>query len=271
MNLKEECNSNCSLSDQFRSDGYTVLPNFYSLEEVECIKHVLRTEIDTSRDQSQSTFFDLTGRDPLFAALVRNARLTSVLSKLIGANLSFHHSKLHCGGRIGVWHRDICSYPHTNAEVLMVSIYLDNVDAKHGALQVIQGSHKPTSWDMPLTLGSDFESAESMGNVISLEVAAGGICIHHSCLLHRPTPCIPGRPRNVVLCSFRSADSEMLVPNTFAEAMGGTIVAGVAPTTWRVEEISTVFAEECLTISGELLPRRREDGLRIRSTKCSMM
>jgi len=259
------------LSVQFEAEGYLVLPEVFPAKEIDHIKCLLTKEMEPGHAQAQTTFFDLTGRYPYFSDLVRSAGLVSILGKIIGGNLAFHHSKLHCGERTSRWHRDICSYPHTNSDLVTVSLYLDDVDLGHGALQVIPGSHRKGSWTVPFVLGSDFDFPAEPPNALKLEVAAGGISIHHCCLLHRSSSCAPGRVRNVIVLSYRATDAAVLVPDMFGEKAGGVIVAGNEPISWRVEDSTAVFAEECVAPSGRLISGRRERGLRIRGSRCSMM
>jgi ectoine hydroxylase len=72
--------------------------------------------------------------------------ITDVSADLLGPNVYFHHSKLNFkwgGGTDEVkWHQDFPFYPHTNANVLAIGTYLDDVTIDDGQLAVIQGSHK---------------------------------------------------------------------------------------------------------------------------------
>lgn len=253
--------------DTFWRDGYIVLRGWYSGDDIDALRHALQRDIDHPQS---NVVLNLTGRSDLFFDIVRSSRLVWPVAQLIGPNIAFHHSKWHRGSPNSEWHRDICSHPQTNTALVAVSIYLDDVSLTHGALAVVPGSHKLATSER-LVLGSVLRNPSHADRQLTLEMAAGDVCIHHGCLVHRPSPCEGERPRNVVLISYRASDAQMLVPNTFGEAASGEIVTGVEPTTWRIESTATVYAPECVGDKGDLRKPARAAGLRIRGQKFGMM
>lgn len=72
--------------------------------------------------------------------------IPDIAAELIGPNVKFHHSKLNLkGGRVGPpveWHQDAAFYPHSNDDVLVVGLLLDDATAENACLAVPPGSHR---------------------------------------------------------------------------------------------------------------------------------
>lgn len=215
------------------------------------------------------TVFDLAGRAPSVMNIVRARRITELVTCFVGKDVAFLHSKLHVGVSPVGWHRDACSYPHTNSSVVAVSLYLDGVRGTDGGLQVVPGSHRRDLVPAELTLGS--EISWSHDNSVGLSIEPGDVLVHNCLLIHRPAERSCGKRRRVVLFVYRSADAALLVPNTFGDECSGEVVSGEAAERIRVEESSTIFATECVDSAGKLVRERRHEGLRIRGQRIGML
>ena len=81
-----------------------------------------------------------------FAAMLAHPPLLDMVEALIGPDIRWHHTKLNakqpCGSGHVEWHTDWGYYPHTNDDLLEISIALDRSTEDSGCLRVVPGSHR---------------------------------------------------------------------------------------------------------------------------------
>ena len=155
------------ISDQdvarYQRDGYIVVPNVVSADEVASLQRVTDEFVQASRKASDHTdVFDLEPghtaaqprlrriktphlQHPLYAAMVRHPNIIAVLQRLWGPNVRFDLSKLNLKaagfGSPVEWHQDWAFYPHTNDDLAAVGIMIDDFTEDNGSMLVIPGSH----------------------------------------------------------------------------------------------------------------------------------
>jgi phytanoyl-CoA hydroxylase len=71
-----------------------------------------------------------------YEALTRDPCILDLVSQLLGNNLRRDHTKLNFkaanGGEAIEWHQDWAFYPHTNDDIVEVSIFLDDCKEENG-------------------------------------------------------------------------------------------------------------------------------------------
>lgn len=149
-----------------------------------------------------------------FSAMLVHPPFLDMVEGLIGADIRWHHTKLnakHPGGSGHVeWHADWGYYPHTNDDLLEISIALDPSTEASGCLKVIPGSHLEPLLDH--TENGRFVGAVPVGSfdpaaAVSIELEPGDISIHHVRLLHGSGPNRSRRQRRLLLQGYAAADA----------------------------------------------------------------
>ena len=230
------------ISDQdvarYRRDGYIVVPDVLSAEDVASLRRVTDEFVELSRKTSEHTdVFDLEPghtaaqprvrriktphlHHPAYARQVRHPKIVAVLQKLWGPNVRFDLSKLNLKaagfGSPVEWHQDWAFYPHTNDDLAAVGIMIDDFTEDNGSMLVIPGSHTGPIHDHhakgcfvggidPATSAIDFSRA------VMCTGKAGSITVHHVRLLHGSSANISGKPRRFLLHQYRAADAWPLI------------------------------------------------------------
>lgn len=218
----------------YRENGYLVVPNILSADELARARAATDRLVEESRTVTQHTeIYDLepvhsAARpavrriktphkfDPAYRALVAHPRMLEALKPLIGASVRFDTGKLNMKsagfGSEVEWHQDWAFYPHTNDDLAAVGYMLDDVDPDNGPMLVMPGSHKGPIYDhhvdgvftgamAPSKTGLDFtKAAPLMGK-------AGSITIHHVRAVHGSAQNVSARPRRFLLFQYSVADA----------------------------------------------------------------
>ena len=239
---------------RYRRDGYIVVPDVLSAQEVQDLQAATDEFVELSRTATAHTeVFDLepghTALEPrlrriktphrhhaAYARMVRHPKIVAVLQKLWGPNVRFDQSKLNLKaagfGSPVEWHQDWAFYPHTNDDLAAVGVMIDDFTPDNGSMLVIPGSHTGPIYDHrdkgffvggidPSTSGVDFSKA------VMCTGKAGSITVHHARLLHGSSANISGKPRRFLLHQYRAGDAWPLVhPPADWEQWTSLLVAG---------------------------------------------
>jgi len=240
--------------ERYGRDGFTVVPNVLSEEEVAGLRSATDEIVERSRSVARhNEIYDLEPDhsaaeprvrriktpdkwDARFAAIVRHPGIIACLKALWGPNIRFDSAKLNMKaagfGAAVEWHQDWAFYPHTNDDLAAVGVMIDDMAEENGPLMVIPGSHTGPVYDHhadgrfcgamdPTRIDLDFSRA------VPCTGKAGSISIHHVRAIHGSAPNRSSRPRRLFLLQFRSADAWPLVnPPATWEAWSDLMVAG---------------------------------------------
>ena len=218
----------------YRENGYLVVENVLSKDEVEELRCVTDNFVEKARSVStHNEVYDLevshSSNEPRvrriktphahhesYAKMVAHSNILAVLQKLWGPSIRFDVSKLNLKaagyGAPVEWHQDWAFYPHTNDDLAAVGIMMDDVDDTNGPLMVIPGSHKGPILDHhadgyfcgaidPARGEVDFSKA------VKLTGPAGSVTIHHARAIHGSATNSSGKPRRLLLHQYRAADA----------------------------------------------------------------
>ena len=160
-----------SQKDAFWKDGVLVVEDAVSDTQLEQLRSVFTGWVEESRSHTEDYGETLDGRarfDPqpghsadqpglrriqspeevsdVYEDVMRTARVVDYCTELIGPNIRFHHgkvnSKLPGSGTAVKWHQDFLFQPMTNDDMITCLLFIDDVTAENGPLEVIPGSHK---------------------------------------------------------------------------------------------------------------------------------
>lgn len=220
----------------YREEGFIVLPGLIDAAAVAEMTRVVDEFVEASREVSQHTdVFDLepdhTPERPRLRRLKNPHKLhdcfknvlwrddiTSILRQILGDSFRLHggvqkiNMKLAGDGAPVNWHQDWAFYPHTNDDLVGLSVFLDDVDETNGPLMAIPGTHKGPVYDH--TSGGTFCGAIHAGDAgldISSAVAmtgpAGTVGFHHVRTVHGSVSNRSDRDRRMLIYEVAAADA----------------------------------------------------------------
>lgn len=167
--------------------------------------------------------------------VMSQSRVPMLVADLIGPNVKFHHAKINSklpGAATQVkWHQDFPFTPHSNDDLVTALIFVDEVTAENGPLEVLPGSHKGPLhelWhDGRFTGAVDPKlEADMRAGAKQAQGPAGSVCFMHTRLLHGSAPNRSDRPRTLFICVYSAEDSIPLSPNPLPSTHEGRIVQG---------------------------------------------
>ena len=256
--------------DVYSKDGYVILPNVISNNNLQAMIKDLNKWIEESKSQKNNygktkngkARFDLEeGHSKENPKLRRVANPTDIseayrnvlfegpainaIVDLIGPDVKFHHCKLNIklpGMKTRVdYHQDQPFDMHTNDDHLTLLVLLDDMNEENGCLKVLKGSHKGPRY-------SHYDGNEFVGKVSekiqkicrrdasNIEGKAGDICLMSTWCLHGGTANLSKKPRRMLICDYTSADNYPLMPPIVPADETGKIVAGNATRNVRFRE-----------------------------------
>ncbi|MHA6262568.1 phytanoyl-CoA dioxygenase family protein [Arenibacterium sp. CAU 1754] len=232
----------------FDEHGYLMIEDAVTPEQLARLRDITYGLIDASRQVSESDeVYDLDAghsaaaprltriklphkRNPYFWEVLRESKMTEVLTGLLGPDTNLITSKLNTkapgGGRAVEWHQDWAFYPATNDSLLAFGLMLEEVDAQNGPLMVIPGTHKgpvlshqangffagAIDPDDPL-----FEPDKA----VTLTGKAGSMTVHHVRILHGSAPNLSDRNRLILFYECAAADAwPILGASSYIHALG---------------------------------------------------
>lgn len=246
----------------YHLNGYLAVENVLSPETVAELQRVTDEFVEKSRAITQhDDVYDLEPghsaenprlrrlknpikQHPLYDATMRDPRIVDLIEQLIGPNLRQNGTKLNMKsasfGSPVEWHQDWAFYPQTNDDLLAVGVCMDDMTLENGCLMVIPGSHKGPLYDhhqqgyfVGAVTDPDFEP----DNVVSLEVKAGGITIHHARTLHASAPNRSSKTRRLLLYQYCAADAFPLAGVTDLDKFNADMIRGEPTNIPRLEAV----------------------------------
>jgi len=171
-----------------------------------------------------------------FRQVLFEGPVVDLVTTLIGPDVKFHHCKLNNKPpRSGVevnYHQDHPFDPHTNEDVVVALLMLDDMTEDNGCLRVVPGSHKKrySHYENDEFVGripsSEYETA--CADAISLTGKRGDLVLQHTWLVHGGAANDTDFTRRMLICDYTAADAIALTPVQMPSPYTGTIVAGVA-------------------------------------------
>ncbi len=254
----------------FKTHGYLVLENLFTADDLSPVNQVISEWVEHGKALEESDeVIDLedthTPEKPrirrikrpyqnhqVFRDFVRRPDYMGVISSLIGPNIRLHTSKLNLKlGGFGApvqWHQDWAFYPHTNDDVLVSGVILDDMVEDNGPLLVIPGSQKGPVFDHHhdgCFIGAFDTEASGLdfSKAVKLTAPTGSLVVFHSRIVHGSELNRSELPRRVLYYELTAADawplggtySMPLIPDL--DTYNGLIVAGEPTLEPRLEKV----------------------------------
>ncbi len=218
----------------YRDNGYIVASGIVSPDEAATLRAVTEGFIEKSRQvDAADDVFDVEDghtaehprlrrlkipekRDPAYEAMLHHPRVLDVLKKILGPNVRKQGMKLNLkpgrGGEPVEWHQDWGFFPHTNDDLCILAIMLDDVTEENGAMMVVPGSHKGKVFDHHQDgwfagAVADPDGPAAFAKAVPLTGKAGDIHIHHVRSLHASAQNLSDKYRRLLFITAAAADA----------------------------------------------------------------
>ena len=245
---------------EFRDAGCLLLPDAVPAELLSALRADMAGWIEDSREHRENYGETVNGRprfdldpthEPGHPALRRvnapvevsaahyqaatDSPMVDAVADLIGPDVKLHHTKTNAKQPHTVtpvrYHQDFAFTPHSNDDVVTALLFLDDVTADNGALEVVPGSHRGaihSLWrDGRFTGFVDPDIEERMRPDARVVTGpAGSACLMHTRLLHGSAPNASDRARTLFICVYSAEDAVPLSPNPMPHRHEGLMVRG---------------------------------------------
>jgi ectoine hydroxylase-related dioxygenase (phytanoyl-CoA dioxygenase family) len=219
----------------FREDGYLVVENVFSADEIDRLRASLANlehrarHVAASTDRLKLTLFGAEGRaiqqiaDPHeiggeWMDLAADPRILDVVEQLIGPDICLYYSMLMMkparSGAPAPWHQDLSFFVHDQARLVACQVYLDDSTAENGCIHVVPGSHKMGLFNhfdgdrFTEVVQGDTSAFDAAG--VPAPVAAGGMILWHCLTLHSSQPNVSDRSRRAVVFEYKDPHARLL-------------------------------------------------------------
>ncbi|MFD0960929.1 phytanoyl-CoA dioxygenase family protein [Paenibacillus chungangensis] len=203
---------NQTYKEQFDRDGYVVLKQLFSEQEVNALKKEAVQVLKKKEVGKEGVYVGMAAASPIFAAAADKEELAEVLQEIIGEEVVFLSDKIvfkDAGTDFGSpWHQD---YPYwKGSHKYSVWIALDDADADNGCLRVVPGSHLYGD----INHQGDASDGLGFGNrlreqdidpdqIVDLKASKGDAIVFHDLLFHASYPNKSGKERWALISTYK--------------------------------------------------------------------
>ena len=239
--------------DAYHSRGYISEEGVISPAEIAELRQVTDEFVERSRQITENDdVFDLEPghtageprlrrlkapekQHPAYDRIFHDDRILDRVAQLIGPDIRHFSAKLNIksaafGSPVG-WHQDHAFCARTNDDILAVGVAIDDMSLENGCMLVIPGSHRGaiyTHYQDDYFVGAVTDPDFTAENVVPLQLAAGGITIHHGRTLHASAPNKSATlSRRLYLLQYCAADAwPVKTPPSDMDAFDADIIRG---------------------------------------------
>jgi ectoine hydroxylase-related dioxygenase (phytanoyl-CoA dioxygenase family) len=253
--------SDAQLADYHR-DGFVTLPDAFDKDLLARLVATTEQLFEQGRTLTAKTrHYDLepshthanprirrisspTELDDVYIEAAFESTLGDIAADLVGGPVKFYHSKINFklpqgGAEIG-WHQDWPVFPHTNANLVAISVPLNPSRAGNGCLQTIPGSHKAgarSHWEngqYKLNCNASM-TEEDLRHVVDNELDPGDIVAHHGLSVHGSSQNRSAEMRTTYIIQYAAADAFAYTAPVIDSRHRNAMVRGAPATHARVE------------------------------------
>jgi ectoine hydroxylase-related dioxygenase (phytanoyl-CoA dioxygenase family) len=182
--------------------------------------------------------------DDVFFEAAFNSVLGDIAADLVGGPVKFYHAKINFklpqgGAEIG-WHQDWSVFPHTNSNLVALSVPFTRSRQGNGCLKTIPGSqrHGPLShWaDGRYTLNCNTSvTADELAAAEYNEASPGDVVAHHGLVVHGSDANLSDEIRTTLIVQYAAADAFAYTAPVIDSIHRNWMVRGKPATHARVE------------------------------------
>jgi ectoine hydroxylase len=219
---------------RFHEDGFLIVRNLLSSEEVVLLSQVARADKHLSetaygRKDASGAVVTLAVRNELtedmYSSIARSERVVGTMTAFLGDEVYHYHHKLILKepkvGGAWEWHQDYGYWYHNGCltpDMGSCLIGIDRATKENGCLQVLKGSHKLGRIDHLKTgdqTGADMERvnvALQRCELVYVELNPGDAVLFHANLLHRSDQNTSDDPRWALICCYNTRKNDPYKP-----------------------------------------------------------
>ena len=154
--------------------------------------------------------------DEVYLTAAFDSILGDIAADLVGGPVKFYHSKINfklpAGGEEIGWHQDWPVFPHTNSNLVALSVPLNPSRSGNGCLRTIAASHHQgarSHWDGDrYTLNCNPSvTAGELALAVDSELDPGDIVAHHGLVVHGSSPNLSDAMRTTYIIQYAAADA----------------------------------------------------------------
>ena len=200
----------------YRDDGYINIADGLDVSFVNSLREATERLVERSRDLTEpDVHFDLapdhsraapslrrisspTELDDIFVEAAFHSALGDIAADAVDGAVKFYHAKINFklpGSEVTniQWHQDWPHFPHTNHDLVALSVPFHARTRENGAVQVIPGSQAlgPLSvWrdGVYVFTCEDGVPQDDFDRAVYVECAPGDIQVHHGLMVHASAP-----------------------------------------------------------------------------------
>ncbi len=215
----------------YNRDGYVVVRNFFSKEEVDLLyKIAIDDDVMSQKSYDRVDASGLKTKlalwyaldESLYSKFARSERIVSGVEQILGGPAAHYHSKLMQKeprkGGAWEWHQDYGYWYKNNGfllpEMLSVLTALTPATRENGCLQMIRGSHKMGRVEHGFSgeqVGADMEKVDEALKIMELdflEMEAGDTAFFHCNTLHASAANLSDKPRWSIITAYNLASNK---------------------------------------------------------------
>ncbi len=231
--------------ESFERDGFILIRNFLSDDEVKPILNEAKTEIKKLEQpfECEEDFHEIKGekttlrrlrsvydRSEVFSTWMRDVRVRSIAKELLGETpvitLAHHNSimtKMPTPISVTCWHQDIRYWNFENDNLLSVWLSMGDEFLENGVLEFIPASHKVNFSEESFDQKTCFKKDSTLNKPyidkkVSYELKSGDVVFFHSKTLHHANANLSDKPKISFVFTLR-AESNKPITNTRSTSM----------------------------------------------------
>jgi ectoine hydroxylase-related dioxygenase (phytanoyl-CoA dioxygenase family) len=255
-----------AIRETFDRNGYVTIERLFDVAEVEALRAKTRAVLaDAVGIPGETKVFDVEEShtaaeprvrrikrphevDPLYWREACNAKLVRITTALLGPSVRLHHSKINLkSAKYGSpleWHQDWAFIPHTNMDLAICSVMLDEVGEDNGPMLVIPGTHKGplmSHHDGEWFVGAIPPETIPIDRAVKLMGPPGTVTFHHPLLVHGSALNTSSRERWLLFYEYAAADAWPLIYTPEWTEYMGRLVCGEPSPTIRLESVAVTM------------------------------
>ena len=241
-------------TSQFDEDGYFVIDDFFSLDEVEAVRTEITAivdrypdvpdelvQIEPSVERGEVTpesaelgirkLFRMARHSDFFRRIGFHMKMVTIAEELVGANVTLFQTMLlmkppHFGGS-KVWHQDNAYFRLAPKKIFGFWIACDDADVENGCMHVIPGSHKNGLAEHG-GVQDDYGMLKppTIAEAAACPMNAGGALVFHGEISHYTPDNSSGRRRRALQYHYAASHCRSTADSPFPPFQGEFVVAG---------------------------------------------
>jgi ectoine hydroxylase len=224
--------------DQFETEGWLLLPELFTPEEVDLLRREAvaiydeqRPEVWREKDGAPRTAFAAHKYNEAFRLLGAHPRMIRPVEQVFGESVYLHQYKINAKsaftGAVWQWHQDYGTWKRDDGmpepRAMNISIFLDEVMPINGPLMLVPKSHnagdleashdlETTSYPLWTLDEKTVTRLVEQGGIVAPTGKPGSMLMFHGNLVHGSAGNITPYPRKIVYLTLNACSNHIRTP-----------------------------------------------------------